>query len=251
MNKSTSSNSQRRSALWRILLVHGASLIGLAFASGCASTSVTGRETIVTEKLPRPNHIWVYDFAATPADVPSGSAVAGQLATDAPAQTPEQIATGRQLGAAIAAQLAQRIRDMGLPAAVATAGTSPQINDIVFRGYLISVEEGSAAKRVTVGFGSGTSELQTGVEGFQMTAQGLRKLGSGVLQAEGSKGPGAALGGASWIVTGSPAGLIIGGGMKAYGEVSGSSKIEGRAKQTAEEIAKELKKRFEQEGWIQ
>ena len=38
--------------------------------------------------------------------------------------------------------------------------------------------------------------------------------------------------------------------MKVYGEASGSSKIEGRAKQTAKEIADELKTRFQQQGWI-
>ena len=52
------------------------------------------------------------------------------------------------------------------------------------------------------------------------------------------------------IATANPAGLIIGGGMKAYGEYSGSSKIEGRAKETAKEIAGVLKKRFQEEGWI-
>jgi len=35
-----------------------------------------------------------------------------------------------------------------------------------------------------------------------------------------------------------------------YGEESGSSKVEGRAKQTAKEIADVLKKRFQEQGWI-
>jgi hypothetical protein len=35
-----------------------------------------------------------------------------------------------------------------------------------------------------------------------------------------------------------------------YGEESGKSTVEGRAKQTAKEIADVLKKRFKQEGWI-
>jgi hypothetical protein len=39
--------------------------------------------------------------------------------------------------------------------------------------------------------------------------------------------------------------------MKAYGEESCSSTVEGRAKQTAKEIAEVLEKRFEQQGWIQ
>ena len=110
------------------------------------------------------------------------------------------------------------------------AGTTPQINDLVIRGYLLSIDEGSAAKRVAIGFGSGASELRVAVEGFQMTAQGLRKLGSGTTDSGGSKGPGGVLGVAALIATGNPVGLIIGTGVKVYGEESGSSTVEGRAK---------------------
>jgi hypothetical protein len=39
--------------------------------------------------------------------------------------------------------------------------------------------------------------------------------------------------------------------MKAYGEASGSSKLEGRAEATAKEIAEKIKPRFQQQGWIQ
>jgi hypothetical protein len=47
-----------------------------------------------------------------------------------------------------------------------------------------------------------------------------------------------------------PAGFIISGGMDVYGEASGSNGIEGRAKATAKEIADVLKKRFQDQGWI-
>jgi hypothetical protein len=227
-----------------------ACLFAIVVGAGCASTKVTSRRQLVTERLPRPDHIWIYDFGATRADVPPYSAFARQLPADGTSQTPEQIATGRQLGTAIASQLVEQIRDMGLPAAPGTAETRPQVNDIVIRGYLLSVEQGSAAKRVTIGFGAGGSELKTAVEGFQMTAQGLRRLGFGTLESGGSKSPGAALGVVGLAATANPAGLIISGGMKAYGEVSGSSKVEGRAKATAKEIAEVLQKRFRQEGWI-
>jgi hypothetical protein len=141
---------------------------------------------------------------------------------------------------------------MGLSAERASStGNNPQINDLVIRGYLLSIQEGSATKRVAIGFGSGASELKTGVEGFQMTAQGLRKLGSGTVDTGGSKGPGAALGVVGVIATANPAGLIISGGMKVYGEASGKSKIEGRAEQAVKEIAAQLKTRFVEEGWIQ
>ena len=226
-------------------------LFALVMVAGCASTNVTDRQILVNEKLPRPGHIWVYDFAATPADVPTDSPLAGQSSEHPTPQTAEQIATGRQVGAEIAKNLVEEIRGMGLPAERASSGTTPQINDIMIRGYLLSVDEGSAAKRVSIGFGSGASHLTVAAEGFQVTAQGLRKLGSGQIDSGGGKTPGGALGVAALIATGNPVGLIVGGGMKAYGEYSGSAKIEGRAKQTAKEIADTIRPRFVQQGWIQ
>jgi len=223
-------------------------LLAIFMLIGCASTQVTGRERIVNEKLPRPGMIWIYDFTASASDVPADSAFAQAASATPP--TEEQAALARELGIGIAAQLVNEIRAMGLLATVATPGIKPQINDIVIRGYLVSIEQGSAAKRMTIGFGSGSSELATAVEGYQMTAQGLRKLGSATVQAKGSKGPGASLGAAGWLITGSPVGLVVSGGMRVYGEASGSAKIQGRAKQTAKEIADQLKIRFEQQGWI-
>jgi len=223
-------------------------VIGLL--AGCASTKVSNRERLVFDKLPRPGQILVYNFAATPADVPVDSSLAGQSSPSATPATVEQVALGLELGSAIASQLVTAINEMGLPAVQVSPPTSAQVNDIVIRGYLVSIEAGSTVKRMTIGFGSGGSELTTVVEGYQMTATGLRKLGSGTTGAKGGKGPGAALGAAAWIVTANPVGLIVGGGMKIYGEASGSAKIEGRAKATAKEIADVLKQRFQEEGWI-
>ena len=228
----------------------GSCLFALVVVAGCASTTVTNRQALVNAKLPRPDHIWVYDFVATPADVPADSAIAGQTSEHSAPQTAEQIATGRQLGADIATQLVEQIRGMGLPAERASSRTTPQINDIVIRGYLLSIDEGSAVKRVAIGFGSGASELRTAVEGYQMTGRGLRKLGSGTVDSGASKTPGAAAPAAVAIASGNPVGLIVSSGMKVYGEASGSSTIEGRGEQTAKEIADQLKTKFEQQGWI-
>lgn len=226
-------------------------LTSLCLSMGCASTKVTDRQILVDEKIPRPDHILVYDFAATPADIPADSSLAGRHEEHPDTQTAEQIEAGRKIGAEMAAQLVEQIHSMGMPAERASTQSTPQINDLVIRGYLLSIEEGSSDKRIMVGFGSGESELDVAVEGFQMTAQGLRKLGSGTVDADGSKTPGAGMGIASLIATGNPVGLIVSGGMKVYGEESGKSKIEGRVKQTVEEIADVIKERFKQEGWIE
>jgi hypothetical protein len=136
--------------------------------------------------------IWVYNFAATSSDVPSDSAWSGQFSEQT--QTPEQIAEGRKVGAEIATELVEQIQKMGMPAAEAVQGTIPQVNDLEIRGYLVSVEQGSAAKRIVVGFGSGASDLEVAVEGYQVTPQGLRELGTGDVSAESGKSPGGALG---------------------------------------------------------
>jgi Domain of unknown function (DUF4410) len=225
-------------------------LFVVVVVAGCASTRVTDRQILVSERIARPDHILVYDFVATPADVPADSALAGQAAVSRTPQTAEHITTGRRVGAEIAARLVEEIRSMGLPAERASTGTTPQINDILIRGYVLSIEEGSAGKRVAIGFGSGASRLSVAVEGYRMTAQGLRKLGSGTVDSGGSKGPGAAAPLALAVATGNPLGLIVSSGLKVYGEASGSSKVEGRAEQTAKEIAEQLKLRFRQQGWI-
>src|SRR5262245_9869430 len=111
-------------------------LLALAVVAGCASSKVTTREVLVTEKIPRPNRILVYNFAATPAEVPADSALAEQYSEHSAPQTPDQIETGRRLGAQIASELAADIRDMGLPAQAVPIGTQPQIDDIVIKGYL-------------------------------------------------------------------------------------------------------------------
>jgi hypothetical protein len=224
-------------------------LISLCLLIGCATTNVTDRQQLVSGKIARPGTVWVYDFVATPADMPADSALAGQYSSNS--QTAEQIAAGRKVGAEIASQLVAQINSMGMQAAQAASQTAPQINDIVIRGYLLSVNTGSAEQRVAIGFGSGESELKTAVEGFQMTDQGLRKLGSGTVDAGGNKTPGMAAPAMLAIASGNPLGLIVSTGMKVYGEESGSSKIQGRAEQTAKEIADQLRTRFQQQGWIQ
>ena len=221
----------------------------LLAVAGCAKTKVTNREP-VAGLFPRPAQIWVYAFAATPADIPADSAIAGQYSGGATDQSDDDIIVGRQLGAQIATELVKQIRAMGMPADHGVAGTKPRINDIIIRGYLLSFDEGDAKKRVGIGLGKGASELQVAVEGLQVTAQGLRKIGSGTTDSGSGKTPGMAVGALTWAATGNPAGLIVSTGMKVYGEKTGKSTVQGRADETAKEIAEILRKRFQGQGWI-
>jgi hypothetical protein len=242
--KVLTANSSHLTRVYSIALC----LAGLVVLAGCASTKVTSQERQVYGNLPRPNRIVVYDFAATPAEIPSYSAFSGQFLSYPP--TAEEAAIGRELGVDIATRVVEDIREMGLPAERGVHGAQLNVNDLVFHGYLVSIEQGNTAGRMAIGFGVGGSELTTTVEAFQMTPQGLKRLGSATLGSKSSKTPGAGLGAAGWAITGSPIGLIVGGGLKVYGEASGSSRVEGRARKTADEISDQLKERFKNQGWI-
>ncbi len=225
------------------------SLVAVAFAAACAGTNVSNRQELVSGPLPRPDHIFVYDFAATPQDVPPDSTLKAQ-ANAGPPQTPDQIALGRKVGAAIANELASNIVAMGLAAEVVTPQSRFFLNDIVIRGYLVSYTAGNAAERVAIGLGEGAAEIKAAVEGFQVTPSGLRKLGSGDVDTQASKTPGAVVPLAVAIATKNPLGLIVSTGVKLHDESTGKSTIEGKAKDVAKEISDQLRTRFEQEGWI-
>jgi hypothetical protein len=226
------------------------SLLTLVLLAGCAKTTVTDQTPMTNPGLARPNRILVYNFVADPADMPGDSSIAGAVSAPSTPPTADQLATGRQLGALIAADLVADIQAMGLSAAPAGPGSSPQPGDGVIRGYLVSVQSGGPVKRFIIGFGSGSSELNTVVEGFTMTPQGLRRLGSGTLSSSGNKTPGVVAPAAVAIATGNPVGLIVIGGAKLYREATGKNGLEARAKATADAIADELKIRFEDRGWI-
>jgi hypothetical protein len=224
-------------------------LLAVMVVAGCASTEVTERQRYQGAKLARPDRIIVHDFTANPADVPPESAFAGKMA-GAPMPPPPQLELGRKLGAEVAKKLVADLQGMGLPAVPAAGQPPPRVDDIVLRGYFVSVDQGSATQRVLVGFGAGAAELKTAVEGYQMTAQGLHPLGRGEVKSGGGELPGMVLPLAVVAATANPIGLVVGGAVKATGEVTGSDTIEGAAKRTADEIAAQLKTAAEEQGWI-
>jgi hypothetical protein len=220
----------------------------LVFLVGCSSTTITNRQAYEGAKLPRPDRIIVHDFTADPADVPPESDFAGKLGTAPPAS--EQ-ADARKLGAQVAQELVADLSKMGLPAVTAAGQPAPQVDDIVLRGYFVTINEGSATERVLVGFGKGDAALHSAVEAYQMTPQGLRLLGHGEVQSGGGgEMPGVIVPLAVVAATANPIGLVIGGAAKRTGEATGSGTIEGAAKRTADEISAQLKVAAEGQGWI-
>jgi len=225
-------------------------LFAAVILTACASSQVTSRQQYEGERLPRPNQIWVYDFTSNAADVPAGSTLAESPSAQSKPPSPEEMEAARKLGAEVAKDLVAEIQGMDLPAQQASAQTRPQVGDYVLRGYFVTIDEGSATKRIMLGFGSGSANLTTTVEAYQVTPQGLRLLGSGGVRSGGNKTPGLIVPLAVVAATANPIGLIVGGAAKAYGQASGSDTIVGMGKRTAKTIADELRRAFQRQGWI-
>ena len=229
-----------------------AGMLGLAVLAGCASSETTQRQSYAAQdRMPRPGRIIVYDISATPSDVPASAAITGSYSQRQTPQTAEEKKLGRQLGALVAANLVRKIIDMGLPAERAGHGSAPQMGNVLITGQFISIEEGSRAKRVFIGFGKGSGELRTHIEGYLVTPEGHRLLGSRQVATSGGKKPGLIVPGIVAVATNSPVGLIVGGALSVKGEKEGGSEtMEGAAKRTADVVAKELKAAFRKQGWI-
>lgn len=227
-------------------------LLALAALAGCASTQVSNRQKYEGEQLPRPQRILVYDFGFSPDQIPPESELAGEVEASSNPPTADELEVARELGVEVAKKLAEEISDMDLPGMRAVDQPPPRPTDIMIRGYFLSVDEGSMLKRLVIGFGSGSAELKTYVEGYQMTERGPRLLGSGDISS-GTRGgtPGAAVPIAVTIITANPIGLVVGGVAKGVGELSGMGKIQAAAEETAEKIAEEIRPQFERQGWIE
>ena len=223
--------------------------VGSGLFAGCATTEVTGHQPLVNEMLPRPNDIWVYDFAVTPADMPRSSGFADPSSVP-PGRKPPRRSRPAARREQSGGNARRAIRDMGLPAERPSPQTQPQTNDLVIWGYFISLDEGTAVQRIAIGFGSGSSQLTTAVEAYQMTPTGLRKLGWAKWTPAATRPRGRPWGGRLHYHR-QPGGPHRRRRIRAYGKASGRSGVPGRARATAKAIAKELKPQFAQEGWIQ
>jgi hypothetical protein len=235
----------------RILARRLSGLCLLALLAGCAGSSVKSHHDYATSKRPRPDHILVYDFGATPDDVQPGSSLQGQVSSHGTPQTSDEVATGRKLGAEVAEELVAEIRKMGLPAARGTGGPKPVVGDLVIKGYFLSIDQGSADQRVLVGFGKGAAEVRAAVEAYEVNSTGgLHLLSRSETDSSGGKKPGLLVGAATFAATKNPVGLIVSGASKAMGESSGSETVDGQAKKTADDLAEAMKEEFKKLGWI-
>ena len=232
-----------------LLIVAVAALL----VTGCASTGTRAERRYIEagEQLPKPGRIIVYDFAVSPSDLHADSEFARSFSARETPLSPNEQRLGRNLAARISERLVQEILALRMPAERAGSGRPAGLNDIIIRGEFVSIDEGSRIKRMVIGFGAGASNLQTVAQAYQVTDEGLRRLGELEIEAKSGKMPGMAVPVGAGAIAGRAAmSAAVSAGTNVSSETIGGESIDAAATRTAKRIAEVLKRGFVKQGWI-
>jgi hypothetical protein len=222
--------------------------LALPISLACASASVTPAQRYAgDERLPRPPVLLVYDFAVSPSDVVEDTLGPEFAAPRSPMSKEEEFA--RKVAASLSEQLVAKLEKRGIEATRATDGTIPLVDAMVLKGEFLTIDKGSRIKRMVIGFGAGSSELQVRVQAYQATEYGLRRIAQAEGEATGSKAPGMAVPVGAGAAMGSAAtSAVISGGMNVVKEVRGGMGAD--AGRLANEIAKRAEAFYKRQGWL-
>jgi hypothetical protein len=160
------------------LTVVGCSSLGLSFAG---------------EDDSRPGRILIYDITATAAELPADAAIREHYSGER-AMSDEELEVARQLGAAIAHEIASQIRALGLPAVRASGqGLLLRDGDLVVEGEFVELNSNGSSRKIRLGFGSRTRDLRTHIEVHLITGHGPVPLGENRVETAAGSMPGVLL----------------------------------------------------------
>ncbi len=207
--------------------------LALSLVMGCASAT-TQRAGQVVEKtsLPQPPLMLVYDFAVAPDDAPPSL----------------EIARAQDVAKSFSEEVVRKLEAVGIAAQRATESTPVPAHALIVKGQFETIQEGSRAQRMVVGFGAGSTMLQVQAQLYQMTGNGLQRISEVEGQARGSRMPGLALQGTVAAATGFVIPVIVKGGLSTLNEIRGG--IQADVDRLAEQFAYKAVVFYHSQGWI-
>jgi hypothetical protein len=231
--------------LARTILLGGLALLGI---TGCARVSVEN-VSVRALGLPRPQMIYVNDFAVSADAVALDSALGARALEMAKGtETEDRIKIGKEVARIVTENLVNEILAQGMPAQVAGGVPLPGPT-MTIEGQFLSVDEGNRLKRMVVGFGAGASEIRTLVQVYETVDEGRRLVEDFYTTVKSSRKPGMGpMAGAGAAAGRAAASAATSAGIGVLG--ARSQTVEADAKAAAAEIAKELAKLFAEQGWI-
>ncbi|MCU0587660.1 MAG: DUF4410 domain-containing protein [Syntrophobacteraceae bacterium] len=205
----------------------------LSSAMGCASATSqrTGR---LVEKgaLPRPAVLLIYDFSVAPDG----------------ARPSEEIQRGQAIAQSLSEEVVTKLEAVGIAARRATDSTSVPLHALVVKGQFVTINEGSRAKRMLIGFGAGSTRLEVEVQAYQMTRSGLRRITEVQGGARGNRMPGIVLAGGMAPAVGTLTPVLTQGVAGVVREVRGG--IGADIDRLAEQFAYKTVAFYHRQGWM-
>ncbi len=215
----------------------------MAMMVGCAQVNTNGIRRHKGRRLPSPRALVIYDFEQTGASI-GLNGTAGTGDTEDGLST-EELANRDEVGRVLADVLAKELEERGILTSRKRGPIGVPPETMAIGGQIITVDDGSRAKRIFIGFGVGKSRMTSAAQLYALKATGPEIVWE--YQNTTASGPkpgilttlpiGAAIQGVTLML------LVVNGGMSTMGELSSSST--SNAKRMAEELAEAVEETLE------
>jgi Domain of unknown function (DUF4410) len=233
----------------RFRLIH----VLCAFALiGCASAAVTQQAQRQPVDFDQPTRIVVYPFAASAADVTLNQSIVQRAYRGATGENTNaaQLQIAHDTAQAVCEQVVSDLKGSGYNAVCVQRGTYVAGGNIlIIDGALTDISEGNRLRRLVIGFGAGSSTLDSNVSMYQRVGGNLNQVLAFSTHADSGKMPGAAVMAPVGVAAGGGAAAVVGvnaavGGAKTY-----NSTTSALAKKTSDQIVKMVTDYTARAGW--
>ncbi len=220
----------------------------LCFVAACGLTGIRRAALVSETSLPRPNRIFVYDFAVSEQEVKEYQGIMRQQPNIKNASERERL-LAKEVKDALGEEVVDGLKSLGFIVERVDRGAKATGRDLLIDGQFLTVDEGNPLRRLVVGFGTGASTVQTQVQVYQ--GPEARKLVEFTTQADSGKLPGAApsLAAGAAAQGGVTAGMVVANaavsGVKTY-----KSDVARMAAASGDQAVRYLSEFFAKQGWI-
>ena len=218
------------------------------FVAACGQTGIRRAALVPETNLPRPGRILIHDFAVSEQDVKEYQGIMRQQPNIKDASERERL-LAKEVKDALAEEVVDGLKSLGFVAERVGRGAMATGSDLLIDGHFLTVDEGNPLRRLVIGFGTGSSTIQTRVQVYQ--GQEARKLIEFTTQSDSSKMPGAAatLGVGAMAQGGVTAGMVVANaavsGVKTY-----KSDLARMAAASGDQAVRYLSEFFARQDWI-
>ena len=220
----------------------------LSCAAGCGQTGVRNRRLTQERNLAKPTRILVSDFAVRDQVVIEYQGIMRQQPRIKDASERERM-LAKEVQDAMAEEIVGGLKFLGFTVERAGRGAQATGSELLIDGRFLIVDEGDPLGRLVVGFGTGTSAVQSQVQVYQ--GNEARKLMEFTTQADSGKMPGAAPSLAAGALA---AGGVTAGMVATNAAVSGvttyKSEVARMAASSGDQVVRYLSEFFAKQGWI-